>query len=80
MTETELPKVPAKRGRKPKTSIMNHTDGDTGIIPPCPQGDPMKGMKDPAVVEWWFTYHPAQAAVMYEDLTYSLTGEEPVES
>lgn len=75
MNETELPKVPAKRGRKPNSAKVLPIDG----IPPCPESDPMKGMKDPAVIEWWFTHHPAQAAVMYEDLTYSLTDEEPEE-
>jgi hypothetical protein len=38
-------------------------------IPPCPPSDPSLSIKTPAVVEWWFQYHPEEAAVKYAGLT-----------
>jgi hypothetical protein len=36
-----------------------------GGIPECPPEDPAKGDKTPAVIKWWFTYHPEEAATKY---------------
>lgn len=73
---------PAKRGRKPKQAVIIDdacADGPNepvmpvrasrGSIPLLPESDPTLGMKTPAVVAWWFEFHPAEAAVKYAGLT-----------
>lgn len=80
---SEDPKIPAKRGRKPKSietaGVIDRMDDDTDPampapaasgIPPCPEQDPVMGMKTPEVIAWWYRYHPTEAKVRYHGLTY----------
>lgn len=47
----------------------------TGAIPPCPEMDPMAGDKTPAVVAWWFKYHPKEAAAKYQGRKFQLPAD-----
>ncbi len=44
-------------------------------VPPCPEEDPAAGEKTPAVVEWWFTHHTAEAVVKYQNRRIVLSEE-----
>lgn len=34
-------------------------------VPPCPDEDPLKGDKTPAVIAWWHKHHPEEATAKY---------------
>lgn len=56
----ELPEEPPAPLAKPES------------IPPCPTGSPDAGDKDPAVIRWWFTHHPAEAAKRYQGRRFAM--------
>ena len=64
------PSIPQEVVSNLEEAIVKTGDcSEIPTIPPCPPSDPSLSIKTPAVIEWWFTYHPAQAAVMYAGLT-----------
>jgi len=61
--EPEVANYPVQRASNPEP--------DYSSIPPCPPQSIEAGDKTPEVIDWYFKYHPEQAAIRYANRKFT---------